>query len=80
MRIDRADAAEILITLRDLRACLVADAQAAEDVVEKGHDLVRTFGTAEGDDQQGVVAPRLAVVEARVERLRHGAPARQPCR
>ena len=30
-------------------------AQAGEDVVQEGHDVVGAFGAAEGDDQDGVV-------------------------
>ena len=55
VRVDGADAAEAMIALGD--SCLHGGrhAQAGQDVVEEGHDVVGAFGTAEGDYQDGVV-------------------------
>ena len=53
--IDWADAAEVLVMLGDFKHSFPRHGLAAENVFEKGHDLVGPLRSAERDDQDGVV-------------------------
>ena len=64
LRVDRADAAEVLVVLRDLLEPLARHVAAARDVLEERNHVVRSFGPAERDDEDRV--------EARVRELRVG--------
>ena len=52
--VDRADAAEQLVVMRDVEQPLARDATPAGHVLEERHDVVRTFGAAERDDDDRV--------------------------
>ena len=52
--VDRADAAEQLVVVRDLAHARLWDVAPAQDVLEERHHVVHAFGAAEGDDEHGV--------------------------
>ena len=56
LAVDRADAAEELVVVRDLLEPLARDVAAAGDVLEERHHVVHPLGPAERDDEQRVVA------------------------
>lgn len=53
--VDRADAAEAEVVLPDLLEALARDAAPARDVLQERHDVFGPLGTAEGQQQEGVV-------------------------
>jgi hypothetical protein len=55
LRVKRADAAEALIVLGDVKHALTGDVPAAENVFEKRQNVIGPFGAAEGDDEDGIV-------------------------
>jgi hypothetical protein len=55
LRIDGADAAEQLVVVGHLALALLGHVPAAQHVVEEGHHIGHAVGTAEGQDQQGVI-------------------------
>ncbi len=54
--VDRADAAEELVVMADLREPLARDVASARDVLEERDHVVGPLGAAERDDEQRVVA------------------------
>ena len=55
--VDRADAAEQVVVLRDLEQPLARDAASARHVLEERQHVVRALRPAERDDEQGVELP-----------------------
>ncbi len=53
--VDRADSAEMLVVLGDFQQALARDVPAPGHIFEERHDIVRLFGTAEADDEDGVM-------------------------
>src|SRR5215217_1405211 len=70
LRVDRTDAAEVQVVLGDLVQPRRRDVAPGSDVCEERADVVRSFGPAEGEHQQGIVAPRLVVETRGVRHLR----------
>lgn len=60
--VDRADAAEQEVVLADLLEPLLGDAPAAGHVRQERDHVVRAFGAAEGEQQQGVVGSGIAQI------------------
>ena len=59
--VDRTAAAEMLVVLGHGQHPLARDIFAPQHVFQKRHHLVRPFGSAEGDDQHGIVGLRHSV-------------------
>ena len=60
--VDRADAAEVAVVVRDLLEALVGDAAPARDVAQERDHVVLTLGAAEPGEQDRVVGDRLGDV------------------
>jgi len=58
LAVDRADPVEREVVVRDLLEALPRDPAAAGDVLEERHHVVRRLGSAEGDEQEGIVGAR----------------------
>ena len=58
MVVDRAAATEVVVVPADLGQPVARDAASAGDVLEEGQHVVGLLGSAEGDEQQGVVRAR----------------------
>lgn len=55
--VDGADPAEAFVVMGDFEFAFFGHVAATEDVVEEGHDVVHSFGAAEGHDENGIVFP-----------------------
>jgi hypothetical protein len=64
--IDRTLAFEMVVVLGDGEHALAGNVSSAQDVFEKGNHILPRFGTAEGDDEQGVVVHAVAEQMARL--------------
>ena len=53
--VDRAATAEVVVVLADRLEPLVRDAPAGRDPAQEGHDLLGSLGTAEAEQEHGVV-------------------------
>ncbi len=61
LRVDGADAVEQEVVLPHLLETLAGDAASTGDVLQEGDDVVGAFGTAEGQQQQGVIRAGIAL-------------------
>ncbi len=61
--VDGADAVETIVAPRDSRLDRRRNVQTLEHVVQERHDVLRSFGSTEGNDQDCVVIVRLVIEE-----------------
>ena len=67
--VDRAAPAEVVVVLRHLQHALARHVAAAQDVLEERDHVCRTFRTAEGHDQNGIVVHANVGCQRRSARL-----------